>query len=452
MRQPAANEVISVSELNRQARFLLESGLKTVWLEGEISNLALPGSGHIYFSLKDQSAQVRCAMFRGSNRNLNFKPVNGMAVLVHAKVSIYEARGEYQCVADHMEEAGLGQLRRQFEALKQQLAGEGLFAAEQKQPIPSLPKSIGIVTSPSGAAVRDILNILQRRFPAIPVVIYPTAVQGDAAKIRIAEAINVADGKHDVIILARGGGSLEDLWAFNEDIVARAIFAAQTPIISGVGHETDFTIADLVADLRAPTPSGAAELAVPDRDDWMRNLQQLERRAARSAALFVSQLELSLSQTAHRLTRCSPQAVLQQRSQLLDELGRRLRQSILNKVNLNKIEINRLDNKVKSNSPKAAVQNKQQKRGLLRVRLQTVIQQTFEQRSHRLAVQAGKLHTVSPLATLDRGYAIVSDSGNGKIMANTAGIKSGQHLTTRLSDGEFTSTVTGVQTTPDDKN
>lgn len=452
MRQPAAKEIISVSELNRQARFLLESGLKTVWLEGEISNLALPASGHIYFSLKDQSAQVRCAMFRSANRTLNFKPANGMAVLVHAKVSIYEARGEYQCVADHMEEAGLGQLRRQFEALKQQLAGEGLFAAEQKQPIPSLPKSIGIVTSPSGAAVRDILNILQRRFPAIPVVIYPTAVQGDAAKIRIAEALNAADGNHDVIILARGGGSLEDLWAFNEDIVARAIFAAQTPIISGVGHETDFTIADLVADLRAPTPSGAAELAVPDRDDWMRNLQQLERRVARSAALLVSQLELGLSQTAHRLSRCSPQAVLQQRSQLLDELRRRLRQSILNKINSNKIEINVLENKVRSNSPKAAVQNKQQKRGLLRARLQTVIQQTLEQRSHRLAVQAGKLHTVSPLATLDRGYAIVTDSGNGKIMANTAGIKPGQQLTTRLSDGQFTSTVNRAETTPDDTN
>ncbi|MDG1462960.1 MAG: exodeoxyribonuclease VII large subunit, partial [Gammaproteobacteria bacterium] len=218
MRQPPANEVISVSELNRQARSLLESGLQQVWLEAEISNLASPASGHIYFSLKDKTAQVRCAMFKGSNRQLRFKPENGMAVLVHAKVSIYEARGEYQLVADHMEEAGEGQLRRQFEELKARLDAEGLFSEEQKKTLPEIPSNIGIVTSPSGAAVRDILHILKRRFPTIPVTIYPTAVQGDAAIMQIAKAIAMADEHSDLIILARGGGSLEDLWAFNEEV------------------------------------------------------------------------------------------------------------------------------------------------------------------------------------------------------------------------------------------
>ena len=244
-----------------------------MWIEGELSNLARPASGHIYFSLKDASAQLRCAMFRGNNRRLNFRPADGDAVVCRGRLSLYEARGEYQLVVDYMEAAGEGRLQRAFEALKRKLAEEGLFDQALKRPAPTLPRRIGVITSPSGAAVRDILHVLARRFPAVPVRIYPVPVQGDCSSTgdRSRARSGGARADCDVLILARGGGSLEDLWPFNEEMVARAIRACPMPVISGVGHEIDFTIADFAADLRAPTPSGAAELAVPDQSEWLRD-------------------------------------------------------------------------------------------------------------------------------------------------------------------------------------
>jgi len=444
MRQPQANDIISVSELNHQARSILERNLQSVWLEGEISNLAAPASGHLYFSLKDKNAQVRCAMFRGANRSLRFAPQNGTAVLIYAKVTLYEARGEFQLVAEHMEEAGEGALRRQFEELKARLGAEGLFAEEHKQALPALPRSIGIVTSPSGAAVRDILNILRRRFPSIPVVVYPTAVQGAPAIQGIASALQAADGHHDLIILARGGGSLEDLWAFNEEVVARAIFATSTPVISGVGHETDFTIADLVADVRAPTPSGAAELAVPDRKDWLRHLEQLNRRTLRSASLLLGQFSGKLQQAEHRLNRCSPAAVLQQRTLLLDDLSRRMAQSMRQITESKNNKINNLLNLIKLNSPQRKLQLEHARLRFCRSGLQTGIRQRLEQTAHRVALQGGKLHAISPLATLDRGYAIVSTADGGRVIAGVAALQAGQTVSTRLADGEFSATVTVV--------
>ncbi|HKX58724.1 MAG TPA: exodeoxyribonuclease VII large subunit, partial [Steroidobacteraceae bacterium] len=255
-----------MSRLNREARALLETGLPSLWITGELSNLSRPASGHWYFSLKDEGAQVRCAMFRQRNLSVRVAPRDGMQVLLRARVGLYEARGEFQLVVDHLEEAGEGELRRRFEALKLKLAAEGLFDAARKRPLPRFPRRIGVVTSPTGAALRDVLHVLGRRFPSVPVLLYPVPVQGAGAAREIASMLAVADRRRDVdvLLLVRGGGSLEDLWAFNDEALARAIAGVGLPVISGIGHEIDFTIADFVADLRAPTPSAAAEIAVPD--------------------------------------------------------------------------------------------------------------------------------------------------------------------------------------------
>ena len=260
----AGRDIFSVSRLNREVRRLLEQGFARIWLEGELSNIARPSSGHLYFTLKDAGAQIRGAMFRNRSQSLRFNPDAGLQVLVRARVSLYEPRGDYQLIVEHMEEAGDGALRREFEELKNRLAEEGLFAAEAKQALPVLPECVGVITSPSGAAIRDVLSVLRRRFPAIPVLIYPVAVQGKAAAAGIAESIRRAAtrGDCDVLILTRGGGSLEDLWPFNEEVVARAIFDCRLPVVSAIGHEIDFTISDIVADQRAPNPSAPAELAI----------------------------------------------------------------------------------------------------------------------------------------------------------------------------------------------
>ncbi|HSD73419.1 MAG TPA: exodeoxyribonuclease VII large subunit, partial [Steroidobacteraceae bacterium] len=274
-------DVYTVSRLNREARALLERAMPALWIEGEMSNFAAPSSGHWYFSLKDSGAQVRCAMFRQRNYLSVCKPRDGLHVLARARVSLYEPRGEYQLLVDHLEEAGEGALRRRFEALKARLHQEGLFAAERKRALPTLPRRIGVITSPTGAAIRDILNVLRRRFCSVPVLIYPVPVQGAGAASQIAAAIRFASGRADcdVLVLARGGGSLEDLWAFNEESVARALFECRIPIVCGVGHEIDFTIADFVADVRAPTPSAAAELVAPNGQEWLDRLVVLSRRA-----------------------------------------------------------------------------------------------------------------------------------------------------------------------------
>src|SRR3984885_11643629 len=276
-------DIYSFSRLNREVRVLLERGFGSLWLEAEISNFAKPSSGHWYFSLKDATAQVRCAMFRQRNMLCAFTARDGQKVLVRARIGLYEPRGEYQLIVDHMEDAGLGALKRQFEELSAKLAAEGLFAAERKRPLPMIPKRIGVITSPTGAAIRDILHVLARRFAAVPVLIYPVAVQGATAAAEIAAAVRLAGRRAecDVLILARGGGSLEDLWAFNDEALARAIVASPIPVVSGIGHEIDFTIADFAADVRAPTPSAAAEIAVPDGEEWLASLARLAQRLQR---------------------------------------------------------------------------------------------------------------------------------------------------------------------------
>ncbi|MBP6777983.1 MAG: exodeoxyribonuclease VII large subunit, partial [Piscinibacter sp.] len=326
----AQREVYSVSRLNREVRSLLEQRFGAVWIEGEISNFSRPASGHWYFTLKDAGAQVRCAMFRNRNYVVRTPPRDGQQVLVRGRVSLYDARGEFQLIVDHVEEAGVGALRRQFEELKARLAAEGLFDAARKRALPALPRRIGVVTSPTGAALRDILHVLERRFPAIPVVLYPVPVQGQGAGAQIAAMIRLASQRQDVdvLIVARGGGSLEDLWSFNEEVVARAVLDCRIPVISGVGHETDVTIVDFVADERAPTPSAAAERVVPDRSEWLRNLAIRLSRLTRAQARILAGLDESLRWSARRLQQLHPRARLEQQAQHVDELDTRLQRAL----------------------------------------------------------------------------------------------------------------------------
>jgi exodeoxyribonuclease VII large subunit len=403
---PPPREIFTVSRLNREARVLLERGLGSVWLEAEISNLSRPSSGHWYFSLKDETAQVRCAMFRQRNLLVRFPVRDGAQVLARGRVSLYEARGEFQVVVEHLEEAGEGLLRRRFEELKQKLSAEGLFDERHKQALPRLPRRIGVITSPTGAALRDILHVLARRFPAAAVLIYPVPVQGESAPREIEQALRLASARRDcdVLILARGGGSLEDLWAFNDEAVARAMFACPIPIVSGVGHETDFTIADLVADLRAPTPSGAAERVVPDGAEWIRAFAAGERRLLQSARRRLADLASRLLVREQRLARAHPGVRLRQHAQRLDELESRLR--------------------LASRSRLAGARG-------------------------RFDVAARTLHAVSPLATLDRGYAIVTDA-RGHVLMDAGSLATGDSVETRLARGRFTATVTSASPAPDE--
>src|ERR1700728_3269492 len=325
-------DIYSVSRLNREVRVLLERGFGALWLEAEISNLARPSSGHWYFSLKDSAAQVRCAMFRQRNMLSAFTPRDGQKVLVRARIGLYEPRGEYQLIVDHMEDAGLGALKRQFEELSAKLSQEGLFAAERKRLLPGLPKRIGVITSPTGAAVRDILHVLARRFPAAPVLIYPVRVQGAQAAAEITATLQLANQRAecDVLILARGGGSLEDLWAFNDERLARAIVASPIPVITGIGHEIDFTIADFAADVRAPTPSAAAEIVVPDAEEWLSSLRRLDARLQRALLRSMQARAQRLRWLCGRAAMVSPSARLAQQSQRLDELEQRLSRALGN--------------------------------------------------------------------------------------------------------------------------
>ena len=330
MESAANRDIYSVSRLNREVRVLLERGFASLWLEAEISNLAKPSSGHWYFSLKDATAQVRCCMFRQRNMLCAFAARDGQKVLVRARIGLYEPRGEYQLVIDHMEDSGLGALKRQFEELSAKLAAEGLFAPERKRALPMIPKRIGVITSPTGAAIRDILHVLARRFAAVPVLIYPVAVQGAAAAAEIAAAVRTAcrRAECDVLILARGGGSLEDLWAFNDEALARAIVASPIPIVSGIGHEIDFTIADFAADVRAPTPSAAAEIAVPDGEEWLASLARLAQRLQRGLLRRVEAQRERLRWLIGRAALVSPSARLSQQTQRLDDLEQRMSRAL----------------------------------------------------------------------------------------------------------------------------
>ena len=441
-------DVYSVSRLNQTARKLLEQGLARIWLEGELSNIARPSSGHLYFTLKDSKAQIRGAMFRSRNQLLRFSPKEGMQVLVRAKISLYEPRGDYQLIAEAMQEAGDGVLQQAFDALKLKLEKEGLFSTDTKQPIPALPVRIGVITSPSGAAIRDVLSVLKRRFPAIPVLIYPVPVQGKDAGREIAAMLATAAARKecDVLILTRGGGSLEDLWAFNEEIVARAIHACRIPLISAVGHEVDFTIADFVADRRAPTPSAAAELVSPDQDEWLAQVSALQARGVRHMEQTLADSQERLRWLQQRLQLRHPGQYLRQQAQRLDEIEQRTRLAIKSYFNKLQYSLNEASARLKQLTPAHRINQTALHRSALLQRMRAAINSLLQTRQRQLAVACKSLDTISPLATLDRGYAIVTRQTDGHVLQQASAVKSGEHIEARLAEGRLLCTVDKVVT------
>jgi exodeoxyribonuclease VII large subunit len=440
-------DVYTVVRLNREVRGLLEAGLPSIWIEGELSNFARPASGHWYFTLKDEAAQVRCVMFRQRNQATRVVPLDGMQVLLRARVGLYEPRGDFQLVVDHLEEAGEGVLRRRFEALKLALAAEGLFDAARKRLPPRLPRRIGIVTSPSGAALRDVLQVLRRRFPSIPVLIYPVPVQGASAAREIAETLALADRRAevDVLLLVRGGGSLEDLWAFNDESLARAIDRLTLPVISGIGHEVDFTIADFVADVRAPTPSAAAELAVPDGAALLVELAATTRRLGLAAGRAQAQRRKWLVRTWRRLWVQHPSQVVAQNAQRIDELQGRLTAAVRGRLAMRVQRLATARAELSGASPAARVATLMQRARHAGLRLLPAVR-------HRLALQQGRLETsaralnaISPLATLARGYAIVTVAADGAIVRDPAQAPPGTEIDARLLRGRLRARV--VKTT-----
>ena len=438
-----SRNIITVSQLNRETSQLLAEHFLSVLVEGELSNLSTPASGHLYFSLKDANAQVRCAMFRPQQRRLTFKPENGKQVIVRAQVSLYEPRGDYQLIVEQIEEAGDGALRRAFDALKLKLSEQGLFDAAHKQSLPTLPTAIGVITSPSGVAIRDILTVLQRRFAAIPVIIYPVAVQGENAKHEIAKAIATAN-RHkqcDVIILGRGGGSLEDLWAFNEELVARAIYDSEIPIISAVGHETDFTIADFVADLRAATPSAAAEHASPDQQQWLSRFMYLESRLQQQLQRELNQKQQTLDWLSQRLQQQHPGQKLARNARRMDELEARLKLAMHTKLRHMAGSVEAKTAQLWQHNPAVTINSHKQRQEYLSQRLLASTARKLEQFNQRLLNASQTLHAVSPLATLNRGYAMTINPSSGEIIRSTEQLNVGDMVQTRLAHGRFTSQI-----------
>jgi exodeoxyribonuclease VII large subunit len=444
----AANrDVYTVSRLNREARLLLEQGMPPLWIQGEISNFSAPKSGHWYFSLKDSGAHVRCAMFRQRSMLSKCEPRDGLQVLARARVTLYEARGDYQLLVDHLEEAGEGELRRQFELLKGKLQAEGLFAAERKRPLPSLPQRIGVITSSTGAAIRDILNILGRRFPAIPVLIYPVPVQGEGVARRIASAVRYASRRAecDVLILARGGGSLEDLLAFNDEVLARAIAECRVPTVTGIGHEVDFTIADFVADVRAPTPSGAAELVVPDQQQWLTRYDSTLQRLAGAMNRNLVRRVTSHEWLIGRLRQAHPGVRLLHQAQRLDDLEQRLALSARRWLESSTARLRARIALLSRFSPLARIRELSSRRAELQMRLRTAAHARVGAAKARVDLAMRALNTVSPLATLDRGYAIVIRSADGRLLRSSSQVRAGEDIEARLSEGRVIARVKDIK-------
>lgn len=428
-------EVLTVSQLNQRARHLLEDVFPQVWVEGEISNLARPSSGHVYFTLKDAGAQVRCALFRSSAARVRQALRDGLAVKVRGKVSLFEGRGDYQMILDTVEPAGDGALRLAFEALKDKLSAEGLFATEGKRALPAHPQRIGIVSSPSGAVIRDIISVFRRRAPQVELTLVPTAVQGREATAQIVRALALADRQgFDALILARGGGSLEDLWCFNEEPVARAVAACQTPIVSAVGHETDVSIADFVADVRAPTPSAAAELLAPDTGDLQRRLDGLQRRLTLRMQHLLAARQMQIDGLRRRLRH--PGERLRQQAQRLDDLEMRLQRAMSQRLRSGRDQLGRLETRLAGQHPERLLALLRQRLEHLHQRLPRAMQATLRERRQKLEAAAQTLQVVSPLATLGRGYSILLDD-RGRAVRRAADTAPGQRLSARLHEGEL---------------
>ncbi len=441
--QTSNRTILSVGELNAEVNQLLTQGFPLLWVEGEISNLVRPASGHLYFTLKDKKSQIRSAMFRNRNMKLTIKPENGMKVLVRGRVGLYEPRGDYQLIAEHMEDAGIGLLQKQFEALKEKLSKAGFFDQEHKKELPEYPKRIGVITSPTGAAIRDILQVLKRRSPHTPVLIYPVAVQGNASKTEIETAIRRAniDKKCDVIILARGGGSIEDLWSFNEENVAKAIYQSDTPIICGVGHEIDFTIADFVADLRAPTPSAAAELVAPDASQLVTYVMQTQLWLEQNIKQELKQKQQKLDWITIRLQHQKPSNRIEQQAQRVDNLEARLRQSFDTQLMQHKAKLANFTTRLLSNNPQKTIHREKQFLNNYKAQLSQAINIKMSHCQSIFQIKMAKLDATSPLKTLDRGYAIIQDQSTDTIITSTNDLSSQQTIKVTLKDGETTAIV-----------
>lgn len=442
---PATNpEIYTVSRLNAEVRLTLELQFRQLWLCGEISNFVAASSGHWYFSLKDTAAQVKVAMFKQANRNAAFMPRNGQQVLIRARISVYEPRGEYQLLVDFIEPAGDGLLRQQYEMLKAKLTAEGLLAPERKKPLPSQVRRIGVITSPTGAAVRDILTVLARRAPALEVIIYPALVQGAQAAQDLQAALSHAIRRNevDVLIIGRGGGSLEDLYCFNDEQLARQIAHCPLPIVSAVGHEIDFTIADFVADVRAATPSAAAELVSPDQQHQLAQLVQLQQRLQRGIRQQLGQQAQWFLQQHSKLQLLHPKRRLEQQQQRLDELQLRLQRAGQQQIERKQQQLRQQQQALLQRAPRTGEWFQHSK--MLNERLQLAMQQQLQQQVQQWQQQSALLHQVSPLATLNRGYSLSFNAGN-QLVKSVQQLQAGDVLTVRFADGSALTEVKQLQ-------
>lgn len=444
MNAPAPDHVLTPSQLNALARNLLEDTFPLIWVEGELGNLSRPASGHLYLTLKDARAQVRCAMFKPKTSWLKFVPREGLRVLARGRLTLYEARGDYQLVLDHMEEAGEGALRRAFEELKARLQAEGLFDAERKRPLPRFPARVGVITSPSGAAVRDVLSVLARRFPLVQAEVLPVPVQGEGAAAQITAMLQraAASDRYDVLVLARGGGSLEDLWAFNDERLARAIAACAVPVVSAIGHETDFSLADFAADLRAPTPSVAAELIVPDREELLRRLRQLDTGLRSQQLQRLRQAMQRADRAALRLNALRPQARLDALHRRQADALRRLSAAWQRRLERERARLRHADAVLRATHPQRRLAALRERLAVLAPRPRAAVVRQLAHQALRLRGLARSLEAVSPLATVARGYAILQRE-DGHVVRSVLDAAPGDRLSARVQDGRLRLKVEG---------
>lgn len=439
--QPTSEAIWTVSALNFEVKQMLSRGIGTLWIEGEISNFACPASGHWYFTLKDEKAQCRAAMFRGRNSRVGFQPQNGQKVLLRAQVTLYEARGEFQLVVDHLEDAGVGELMRRYEQLKAQLGQEGLFDSAWKKPLPEQPKKIALVTSASGAAIRDVLSVIARRAPHIPVVVFPTPVQGETAaqQIRMALKRVLEYGQCDVVLLVRGGGSLEDLWCFNDEALARDIAAFPIPLVTGVGHEIDFTIADFVADLRAPTPSVAAESITPDINELMQGIDDRVGRMLGQLGLRLEQARERLKFLCRALDQQHPTRQFAQSRLRLQHAYASLLERIRFRFGEDRHRLRLCQATLLQASPQQAISRNRERLARLLANHQAAMRQKLLLSRHRLSLQSRSLDTLSPLKTLARGFATIGK--DDKLVTSVRQLSSGDRVEITLTDGKKPATI-----------
>ena len=441
----AEKTILTVSRLTALLRGVLEENFEQVWVQGEVSNLSFPSSGHLYFTLKDTAAQLRCVMFKGAAKNLKFRPDDGIALIARGRISVYDQRGEYQLICEYLEPAGVGALQLAFMQLKERLAQEGLFDEGHKRPLPTFPRRVGVITSPTGAAIHDILNVLRRRFASVEILLYPVRVQGDGSAVEIARAIDDMNrlGLADVLIVGRGGGSLEDLWAFNEEVVARAVHRSKLPVISAVGHETDWTICDFTADLRAPTPSAAAELVIASSIELRGRVEALDHRMRLAIETRLAGMESRID--ALRRSLHDPGTMLGHLAQRVDDLAGRLELALQNSVARYRGQFDRLQAGLMHANPGRTVEVLQQRLTLLSVQSERLVTGKVEEMKHVFAGTAARLEVLSPLKTLSRGYAIAATS-EGTVVTDTSQLTAGDRIRLHLHRGKALCRVEEIET------